>query len=214
MLLEVRTRFESTLFRISTKKGIILLLVYVDDLLIASQDQQEGEKFLTKLMDIWKMKVTGRIGCRKKGALEFLGRSIYRSMDGESALYFGVSREYMVGIFESWGENIKAGHVGLMPKLEDVYKEYVKKFGEEPLTEKGIQRYRRSWSACMGSSFKGRSLISHFFSLEISGQTNPAGEQCMRVFLKWLSGNLHYVQRMPAAQCPYSGEAKEIVSFL
>ena len=35
----------------------------------------------------------------------------------------------------------------------------------------------------------------------------------MRVFLKWLSGNLHYVQRMPAAQCPYSGEAKEIVSF-
>ena len=72
------------------------ILVYVDDLLIASQDQQEGEKFLTKLMDIWKMKVTGRIGCRKKGALEFLGRSIYRSMDGESALYFGVSREYMV----------------------------------------------------------------------------------------------------------------------
>ena len=84
-------------------------------------------------------------------------------MDGESALYFGVSREYMVGIFESWGENIKAGHVGLMPKLEDVHKEYVKKFGEEPLTG--------PWSACMGSSFKGRSLISHFFSLEISGQT-------------------------------------------
>ena len=58
-----------------------------------------------------------------------------------------------------------------MPKLEDVHKEYVKKFGEEPLTEKVIQRYRRVWSACMGSSFKGRSLISHFFSLEISGQT-------------------------------------------
>ena len=120
------------------------------------------------------MKVTGRIGCRKKGALEFLGRSIYRSMDGESALYFGVSREYMVGIFESWGENIKAGHVGLMPKLEDVHKEYVKKFGEEPLTEKGIQRYRRvlgqlAWAALS----RARSLISHFFSLEISGQTQP-----------------------------------------
>ena len=40
-----------------------------------------------------------------------------------------------------------------MPKLEDVHKEYVKKFGEEPpLTEKGIQRYRRvlgqlAWAA-------------------------------------------------------------------
>ena len=56
-------------------------------------------------------------GCQKKGALQFLGRSIYRAQDGESSLYFGVSREYMVGIFESWGENIKAGHAGLMPKL-------------------------------------------------------------------------------------------------
>ena len=44
--------FESTLFRISTSKGIILLLVYVDDLLIASQNQKEGEEFLAKLMAI------------------------------------------------------------------------------------------------------------------------------------------------------------------
>ena len=34
--------FESTLFRISTKKGFILVLVYVDDLLIASRDEKEG----------------------------------------------------------------------------------------------------------------------------------------------------------------------------
>ena len=98
------------------------------------------------------MKITGRIGRQTKGALEFLGGSIYRTKDGESALYFGVSRQYMVGIFESWGENIEAGHTGLMPKLEDVHKEYVKKFGEDPLTEKGEQRYRRvrgqlAWAA-------------------------------------------------------------------
>ena len=67
-----------------------MILVYVDDLLIAAQDQEEGEAFLSKLQAIWKMKVTGRIPCRKKGALEFLGRTIYRSKDGESALYFGV----------------------------------------------------------------------------------------------------------------------------
>ena len=30
---------------------------------------------------------------------------------------------------------------------------------------------------------------------------------------KWLSGNLHFVQRMPAPQCPHTGESKEIVSF-
>ena len=93
--------FESTLFRLSTKRGLVLVLVYVDDLLIAAQNQDEGETFLQQLQDIWKMKVTGRILRQKKGALEFLGRTIYRSKDGESALYFGVNREYMTGIFES-----------------------------------------------------------------------------------------------------------------
>ena len=206
--------FESALFRISTKKGLILILVYVDDLLIASQDQKEGEDFLAKLMAIWKMKITGRIGRQTKGALEFLGRSIYRAKDGESALYFGVSRQYMVGIFESWGENVKAGHTGLMPKLEDVHKEYVKKFGEDPLTEKGEQRYRRvqgqlAWAALSRADLSFPiSFLSRF-----QAKPNPAAEQCMRVFLKWLSGNLHFVQRMPAAQCPHAGEPKEIVSF-
>ena len=206
--------FESTLFRIPTKRGVILLLVYVDDLLIASQDQQEGENLLKKLMEIWKMKITGRIGCQKKGALQFLGRSIYRAQDGESSLYFGVSREYMIGIFESWGENIKAGQAGLMPKLEDVHKEFVKKFGEEPLTEKGIQRYRRvlgqlAWAALSRADLSFPiSFLSRF-----QAKPNPAAEQCMRVFMKWLSGNLHFVQRMPAPQCPHAGESKEIVSF-
>ena len=206
--------FESTLSRIPTKRGVILLLVYVDDLLIASQDQQEGENLLKKLMEIWKMKITGRINCQKKGALQFLGRSIYRAQDGESSLYFGVSREYMVGIFESWGENIKTGHVGLMPKLEDVHKEFVKKFGEEPLTEKGIQRYRRvlgqlAWAALSRADLSFPiSFLSRF-----QAKPNPAAEQCMRVFMKWLSGNLHFVQRMPAPQCPHTGESKEIVSF-
>ena len=206
--------FESILFRISTKTGLILISVYVDDLLIASQDQKEGEDCLAKLMAIWKMKITGRIGRQTKGALELLGRSIYRAKDGESALYFGVSRQYMVGIFESWGENVKAGTTGLMRKLEDVHKEYVKKFGEDPLIEKGEQRYRRvlgqlAWAALSRADLSFPiSFLSRF-----QAKPNPAAERCMRVFLKWLSGNLHFVQRMPAAQCPHAGETKEIVSF-
>ena len=206
--------FESTLFRLSTKRGLVLILVYVDDLLIASQDQTEGEKFLQELQSIWKMKVTGRILRQKKGALEFLGRTIYRSKDGESALYFGVNRQYMVGIFESWGESVKAGGTGLMPKLEDVHKEAVKKFGEEPLTGAAEQRYRRvlgqlAWAALSRADLSFPiSFLSRF-----QAKPNPAAEHCMRTFLKWLVMHLHFVQRMPAAQCPYAGEPKEIVSF-
>jgi len=206
--------FESTLFRLSTKKGLVLILVYVDDLLIASQDQQEGEEFLKKLTSIWKMKITGRIGKKTKGVLEFLGRTIYRSKDGESALYFGVSRQYMVGIFESWGENVKSGGTGLMPRLEDVYKESVKKYGEDPLTSQGEQRYRRvlgqlAWAALSRADLSfSISFLSRFQS-----KPNPAAEHCMRVFMKWLSTHLHFVQRMPAANCPHPGESQEIISF-
>ena len=206
--------FESTLFRLSTKRGLVLVLVYVDDLLIAAQNQDEGETFLQQLQDIWKMKVTGRILRQKKGALEFLGRTIYRSKDGESALYFGVNREYMTGIFESWGESVKTGGTSLMPKLEDVHKEAVKKFGEEPLTGAAEQRYRRvlgqlAWAALSRADLSFPiSFLSRF-----QAKPNPAAEHCMRTFLKWLALHLQFVQRMPASQCPYAGEPKEVVSF-
>ena len=206
--------FESTLFRLSTKRGLVLILVYVDDLLIAAQNQDEGEAFLQQLQDIWKMKVTGRILRQKKGALEFLGRTIYRSKDGESALYFGVNREYMTGIFESWGESVKTGGTSLMPKLEDVHKEAVKKFGEEPLTGAAEQRYRRvlgqlAWAALSRADL---SFPISFLS-RLQAKPNPAAEHCMRTFLKWLALHLPFVQRMPASQCPYAGEPKEVVPF-
>ena len=206
--------FESTLFRLSSKRGLVLILVYVDDLLIAAQDQEEGEAFLSKLQAIWKMKVTGRIPCRKKGALEFLGRTIYRSKDGESALYFGVNRQYMTSIFESWGESVKIGGTGIMPKLEDLHKEAVKKFGEEPLTGAAEQRYRRvlgqlAWAALSRADLSFPiSFLSRF-----QAKPNPAAEHCMRTFLKWLAMHLHFVQRMPATQCPYVGEPREVISF-
>ena len=206
--------FESTLFRLSTKRGLVLVLVYVDDLLIAAQNQDEGETFLQQLQDIWKMKVTGRILRQKKGALEFLGRTIYRSKDGESALYFGVNRQYMTGIFESWGESVKTGGTSLMPKLEDIHKEAVKKFGEEPLTGAAEQRYRRvlgqlAWAALSRADLSFPiSFLSRF-----QAKPNPAAEHCMRTFLRWLALHLHFVQRMPASQCPYAGEPKEVVSF-
>ena len=113
--------FESTLFRISTSAGdFILALVYVDDLLIASRDPESGEAFLKKLQDIWKIKRTGHIPAKKKGLLEFLGRTICRLHDGEECLYFGVSRSYMEGIFVSWEEKLKESIGSAMPKLEEL----------------------------------------------------------------------------------------------
>ena len=72
-------------------------------------------------------------------------------------------------------------------KKEDVHKEYVKKFGEDPLTEKGEQRYRRvlgqlAWAALSRADLSFPiSFLSRF-----QAKPNPAAEQCMRVFLKWI----------------------------
>ena len=49
-------------------------------------------------MNIWKIKLTGKIPALKKGVLQFLGRTIYRERDGESTLSLGVSEAYMTGI--------------------------------------------------------------------------------------------------------------------
>ena len=105
---------------------------------------------------------------------------------------------------------------GLMPRLQDVHnhKESVKKYGEEPLTETGEQGYRRvlGQSAWAALSRADLSFPLSFLS-GVQAKPSPAAEQCMRVFLKWLASHLHYVQRMPATQCPHVGEPKEVVSF-
>ena len=59
--------FESTLFRVKTDAQFLLVLVYVDDLLIASNDVEGGENFLRALQKIWKIKRTGSIPSGKKG---------------------------------------------------------------------------------------------------------------------------------------------------
>ena len=115
--------------------------------------------------------------------MEFLGRTIYRSKNGESALYFGVNCEYMTGIFDSWSESVKTEGTSLMPKLEDLHKEAAKKFGEEPLTGAAEQRYRRvlgqlAWAAL---SRAGLSFPISFLS-RFQAKPNPAAEHCMIFF--------------------------------
>ena len=97
----------------------------------------------------------------------------------------------MTGIFESWGESVKTEGTRLMPKLEDLHKEAVKKFGEEPLTGAAEQRYRRVLGQLAWAAF------SNFIFVTFSGKTESCG--CMRTFLKWLALHLHFVQRMPAS---------------
>ena len=59
-----------------------MILIYVDDILIAATDAEDGENFLKQLMDISKIAMTGRILALKRDVLSLLGRTIYREREG------------------------------------------------------------------------------------------------------------------------------------
>ena len=79
----------------------------------------------------------------------------------------------MEGIFVSWGEKLKvARETLLMPKLEDVHKDALKKFEGQTLTGAAEQRYRRvPWSTCLGCFVSSGHGLSYFLSGTISIKT-------------------------------------------
>ena len=204
--------FENTLFRLQTPNGLLLVLVYVDDLLVAAESPAEGEAFLQKLQNIWRIKLTGRIPALKRGVLQFLGRTIYRERDGESTLSLGVSEAYMAGIIDSWHEKLKPNETP--PKLEEIYKDREKQGEDTPLTAEGEARYRRvlgqlAWAAL------SRADLCFSLSYLARFQSKPSGaaEACLRALLRWLLTRLHRVQIMPSPEGSPSVGPRSVVGF-
>ena len=204
--------FENTLFRLQTPNGMLLVLVYVDDLLVAAESQQEGEAFLQQLQNIWKIKLTGRILALKRGVLQFLGRTIYRERDGESTLSLGVSEAYMTGIIDSWHEKLKPNETP--PKLEEIYKDREKQGEDTPLTAEGEARYRRvlgqlAWAALSRADL----CFSVSYLARFQSKPSGAAEACLRALLRWLLTRLHRVQIMPSPEGSPSVGPRSVVGF-
>ena len=167
-----------------TDAQFLLVLVYVDDLLIASNDVEGGENFLRALQKIWKIKRAGSIPSGKKGLLEFLGRTIYRLHDAEECLYFGVSRSYMEGIFVSWEEKLKESTGSAMPKLEELLKDAEKKFGTPELSATEAQRYRRVLGQLAWAALSRADLAFPVgFLSRFQSKPHVPAEICLRSFL-------------------------------
>ena len=203
---------ENTLFRLTTPKGFILVLVYVEDLLVAAHDEQEGADFLQKLMGIWKIKLTGKIPALRRGVPQFLDRTIYRYWDGESTLSLGGSEAYMTGIIDSWHEKLKPNETP--PKLEEIFKDQEKQGGDVPLTTEGEARYRRvlgqlAWAAL------SRADLCFAVSYLARFQSKPSGaaEACLRALSRWLLTRLHHVQTMPSPEGSPSVGQRSVVGF-
>ena len=185
--------------------------MYVDDLLVAAESQQEGEAFLQQLQNIWKTKFTGRIPALKRGVLQFLGRTIHRERDGESTLSLGVSEAYMTGIIDSWHEKLKPNETP--PKLEEISK-IVKNRAKTPLTAEGEARYRRvlgqlAWAALSGADL----CFSVSYLARFQSKPSGAAEACLRALLRWLLTRPHRVQTMPSPEGSPSLGPRSVVGF-
>ena len=205
--------FENTLFRLQTPNGMLLVLVYVDDLLVAAESQQEGEAFLQQLQNIWKIKLTGRIPALKRGVLQFLGRTIYRERDGESTLSLGVSERIhgrdhrqLARKVETERDTAKAGR--------DLKSDREKQGEDTPLTAEGEARYRRvlgqlAWAALSRADL----CFSVSYLARFQSKPSGAAEACLRALLRWLLTRLHRVQIKPSPEGSPSVGPRSVVGF-
>ena len=89
-----------------------------------------------------------------------------------------------------------------------------KKFGTPELSGTEAQRYSRVLGQLAWAALSRADLAFHvgFFSRFQSKPHVPA-EICLRSFLRWLKGHLHFAQQMPASSPPALTEEGVVVGF-
>ncbi|CAE6947367.1 unnamed protein product [Symbiodinium sp. CCMP2592] len=187
---------DPTIFRRLTKKGLTLVLFYVDDLLIYSEDEGEGRRFYEELRKKYKLKLTGELLQDCPGEVSFLGRRIFRRKKGERSVYFGLDEQYLSSCCEEYGINKPTPK---LPSLERRYAELLKKGQTELISPAAHERYRRTlgrlaWAALSRPDLQ---FVCGFLGRH-QAAPDEAAETCMRDVLRWVKGLPHKVQMFPS----------------
>ena len=188
---------DPTIYRRKTSKGLTLVLFYVDDLLIYSEDPSEGKKVFEDLQKRYKLKLTGELHENCAGEVSFLGRRIFRNK-GEKRVYFGLDAKYLDSCCEEYGitkPNPK------LPSLEKRYSDLIKKGQTEKISPAAHEKYRRTlgrlaWAALSRPDLQ---FCCGFLGRHQSAP-DEAAETCMRDVLKWVKGLPHKVQVFPSTR--------------
>ena len=189
---------DPTIWRRKTSKGLVIVLFYVDDLLIYSEDSNEGRKFFEGLQKRYKLKLTGELLKDSPGEVSFLGRRVFRQQKGDRRVYFGLDQQYLGSCCEEFGITKPSPK---LPSLEKRYNELLKKGQTELVSPSAHERYRRTlgrlaWAALSRPDLQ---FICGFLGRH-QAAPNEAAETCMRDVLKWVKGLPHKVQVFPSSR--------------
>ena len=190
---------DPTIFRRKGKKGLLIVLFYVDDLLIWAEDSSDARRVFEDLQKRYKLKKTGELFEKQPGEVSFLGRRIFRRRKGDNRVYFGLDSKYLESCCEEY--NISKSSAKL-PPLERRYAELLKKVGNEELISVAAhEKYRRclgriAWAALSRPDLQ---YVVGFLGRH-QAAPNCAAEQCMRDVLRWVSGLPRKVQVFPSTR--------------
>ena len=173
---------DATVRRRCDQSGLVLILCYVDDLIVYSEDPDKAEEIFKSLAKIYKMKRTGVLKPRDTGTLEFLGRVIVRlSCDGP--ILFGLKPGYLSSLGEEF--QISAGKARNLPNLERLYKGQKESV---PISREAYERYRRVLGKLMWASL----TLAHLqypvgFLGRFQQDPDSRAENCLRAVVRWIT---------------------------
>ncbi|CAE7039615.1 unnamed protein product [Symbiodinium sp. CCMP2592] len=180
--------------RLEKDGSLTLVLVYVDDLIIFSQNSKIAKELYAQLAKIYKMKQTGILEPGKKGQLEFLGRIIVRVTDAGPVL-FGLKPGYLKSLGEEFGISGK----GVKPVLGNLEREYRKKEPGGSISTESYERYRRVLGKLMWASLTLPHLAYPVgFLGRFQSDPDSQAEACLRRVVRWVMALPEYLQRFSA----------------
>ncbi|CAE6933000.1 unnamed protein product [Symbiodinium sp. CCMP2592] len=187
------TGWVSTKVRETAHGGRAIVIAYVDDLLIITDDELVEQAILSAISKRLHVKITGRIfpSSAGGGSLTFLGRCI-RRWPGSSVIELSIDKQCLEPCFSAYG--ITKGSQAV-PDVASL----LEKSGPE-LTPEAYSRFRRALGRLLWYA-QTRQDIKLMLTLIATQQSKPtsATESALRAVLRFLKGDEYIIHQIPSA---------------
>ena len=179
--------------------GHALLVAYVDDVLLASENEEVQKAIEEAIGKVVPVKVTGSIQVASEGggSLTFIGRTISRA-PGHSQVTLSVGDEYLKSAFEAY--DIVSGSKHVPDVAAHLEKTLDDKLGSQPLSPEAYARFRRTLGKLLWLA-QSRHDLKVWLSLIGTQQSAPkhGTELALRAVLRFLYAdkNVHLMLPSP-----------------